>query len=64
MRLTQTDLAAALPDVESTIRIGELDGPVDIVRDGWGVPHIRATTESKLIYYCQCTNHYIGRGSY
>ena len=50
MRLTQADLADALPDLESTIRIGELDGAVDIVRDAWGVPHIRATTEHDAFF--------------
>ena len=50
MRLTQTDLAAALPDLESTIRIDDLDGRVDIARDGWGVPHIRATTEHDAFF--------------
>lgn len=50
MRLTQADLADALPDLESTIRIGELDGAVNIVRDAWGVPHIRATTEHDAFF--------------
>ena len=50
MRLTHADLAAALPDLESAISIGDLDGPVDIVRDGWGVPHIRATTEHDAFF--------------
>ena len=50
MRLTQADLADALPDLESAIRIGELDGAVDIVRDAWGVPHIRATTEHDAFF--------------
>ena len=42
MRLTPDDLAAALPDVESTLRVPGLREPVEIVRDGWGIPHIRA----------------------
>ena len=50
MRLTQADLAAALPDLESTIRVGELDAAVDIVRDAWGVPHIRAATEHDAFF--------------
>ena len=50
MRLTQADLADALPDLESTIRFGELDGAVDIARDAWGVPHIRATTEHDAFF--------------
>ena len=44
MPLTQTDLAACLPDLASTIRTPGLDAPVEILRDGWGIPHIRAAT--------------------
>ena len=50
MRLTQADLADALPDLKSTIRVGELDAAVDIVRDAWGVPHIRAATEHDAFF--------------
>ena len=50
MRLTRADLADALPDLESTIRIGELEGAVDVARDAWGVPHIRAATEHDAFF--------------
>ena len=44
MRITRTDLEAALPDVASTIRLRGLEQGVEVVRDGWGIPHIRAAT--------------------
>ena len=50
MALTSADLAAALPDLESTIRAPGLDAPVDIVRDAWGVPHIRSATEHDAFF--------------
>ena len=44
MPITRTDLEAALPDVASTIRLPGLEHAVEVVRDGWGIPHIRAAT--------------------
>jgi penicillin amidase len=38
------DLRAALPDVEGAVQLDDLDGPVDILRDRLGVPHIRASS--------------------
>jgi penicillin amidase len=37
-------LVAALPDLESDTTIEGLEGPVDVWRDAYGIPHIRATT--------------------
>ena len=42
MAITRADLEAALPDLTATIRVPVLDGGVEVVRDGWGIPHIRA----------------------
>jgi len=42
--ITQEDLVAALPDLESAIRAPGLDQPVEVFRDRWGVPHVRAAT--------------------
>ena len=42
MSMTEADLQAALPDFTSSIRTPGLDEPVEVVRDGWGIPHIRA----------------------
>ena len=42
MSMTEADLQAALPDLISTIHAPGLDQAVEVVRDGWGIPHIRA----------------------
>jgi penicillin amidase len=44
-RITRADLQAALPDVRSTLHLPSLHQPVDICRDRWGIPHIRAASE-------------------
>ncbi|MDE0191835.1 MAG: penicillin acylase family protein [Gammaproteobacteria bacterium] len=44
MPLARADLEAALPDMASTIRLAGLEHAVEVVRDGWGIPHIRAAT--------------------
>ena len=44
-RINKRELLASLPDVNSTLAITGLRGPVTIVRDGWGVPHIKAESE-------------------
>ena len=44
MAMTEADLQAALPDLTSPIRTPGLDAAVEVVRDGWGIPHIRAAT--------------------
>ncbi len=44
MPITRADLEAALPDVVSTIRLAGLEHAVEIARDGWGIPHVRAAT--------------------
>ncbi|MBM3944272.1 MAG: penicillin acylase family protein [SAR202 cluster bacterium] len=42
--LTKDDLRRALPDTSSTYRLPGLDGTAEIVRDGYGIPHVRAGT--------------------
>jgi len=37
-----SDLRAALPDLENDVQLDGLDGPVAILRDRLGVPHVRA----------------------
>ena len=44
MPITRRDLEAALPDVVSTIRVSGLEHAVEVARDGWGIPHIRAAS--------------------
>ncbi len=48
--LTFEDLEAALPDVSSTIRAPGLRESVDVVRDRWGIPHIRAASEHDAFF--------------
>jgi penicillin amidase len=38
----------AFPAVEGQIRLPGLDGPVDVYRDSFGIPHLFATTEHDL----------------
>ncbi len=42
MVITPDDLADALPDVKSSLRLKGLDGAVDVYRDELGIPHMRA----------------------
>ena len=37
-------LQRALPDVSTTLYIDGLDGEIDIYRDGYGIPHVRAAS--------------------
>ena len=39
--ITPADLEAALPDMTSTFTAAGLDGAVEIIRDNFGVPHIK-----------------------
>lgn len=48
--ISEADLEAALPDVTSEVRLAGLEGPVDIVRDEWGIPHIRAGSEHDAFF--------------
>lgn len=50
MRIDRAALEAALPDLTSTVRVKGLDQPVDVVRDRWGVPHIRARTKQDAFF--------------
>ena len=49
-RITHTDLQAALPDVTSTLHLPGLQQPVEICRDAWGIPHIRADNEHDAFF--------------
>ncbi len=42
MPISADDLRAAVPDLTGTLRLPGLEGPVEIVRDRLGVPHVRA----------------------
>ncbi|MBM3925099.1 MAG: penicillin acylase family protein, partial [SAR202 cluster bacterium] len=40
--ITRADLKKALPDITSTLKFPGLLAPVEILRDAWGIPHVRA----------------------
>src|SRR6266496_1765541 len=40
----------ALPQVEGTLRVRGLHGPVEVIRDRWGVPHIYAQDLHDLFF--------------
>ena len=45
-----------LPRTSGSLRLVGLDGPIEIARDRWAVPHIRATTDHDLWFgqgFCQ-----------
>ncbi|NKB69914.1 MAG: hypothetical protein GKR89_22810 [Candidatus Latescibacteria bacterium] len=44
------DLSAALPDLTTPLTLAALHHPVDIYRDPWGIPHIRAQDEHDLFF--------------
>ncbi len=50
MPITRADLVAALPDLTSTIRASGLHQPVEVIRDAWGIPHIRAATKHDAFF--------------
>lgn len=43
-------LRGGLPQTEGTLRVPGLEGPVEIVRDAAGVPHIRATRDRDAFF--------------
>ena len=49
-RLTPSDLQYALPDVTSTLKLSGLEKPVEVCRDRWGVPHLRAENEHDAFF--------------
>ena len=49
-RLTPADLQNALPDVTSTLELPGLQKPVEVCRDRWGVPHVRAENERDAFF--------------
>ena len=50
VKITETDLKAALPDITTTMRFSGLHNPVDVYRDRWGIPHIKAENENDLFF--------------
>jgi len=50
IQITDSELQAALPDLESTVRLPGLASPAAVYRDRWGIPHIRAHSEWDLFF--------------
>ena len=48
--VTAESLRAALPDVSGTLTVKGLDGPVEVYRDGYGVPHVRARSAQDAFF--------------
>ena len=42
--ITEKDLKSGLPDTSKTFRLKGIDGPIEIYRDRFGVPHVLAKT--------------------
>ena len=50
IQITDSELQAALPDLESTVRLPGLASPAAVYRDRWGIPPIRAHSEWDLVF--------------
>jgi penicillin amidase len=48
--ITQQDLQAALPQLGGVVRIEGLEGPVEVYRDRFGIPHIQASCEPDAFF--------------
>ena len=44
MAIDANDLRAALPDLTSDISLKNCDGPIELLRDSFGIPHVRAVS--------------------
>jgi penicillin amidase len=45
-----TTRAAPLPQLSGTLSVGGLTAPVQVARDRWGIPHIKALTQGDLFF--------------
>ena len=50
MTLTRKDLERAVPDLSASLTLGGLEGPVDVYRDSFGIPHVRAGSTSDAFF--------------
>ena len=50
VKITEADLKAALPDLTTTMRFSGIHKSVDVYRDRWGIPHIKAENENDLFF--------------
>ena len=50
VQIAEKDLRDALPDTTTPMRLPGLEHPVEVYRDAWGIPHIRAQCEVDLFF--------------
>ena len=50
MPITHEKLRAALPDMSNTLRVQGTDGTIEIFRDSFGIPHVRAASVSDAFF--------------
>ncbi len=50
LTLGSEQLHVALPDLHTTLKLAGLAQPVEVWRDPWGIPHIRAAGEEDLFF--------------
>lgn len=50
VKIREADLQAALPDVTTTMCFSGIHKHVDVYRDRWGIPHIKAQNENDLFF--------------
>ena len=48
-RISRESLRAAIPALDGTLRIAGLDGPVEVVRDSLGIPHIKGAGDLTVL---------------
>ena len=49
-RLTPDDMKAALPDTSTPMSLAGLDGTVEVYRDSYGIPHVRAQSTDDAFF--------------
>ena len=48
--ITGQDLKSAVPSLTGTVRLNGLDGPVKVYRDSYGIPRIKAKSETDAFF--------------
>ena len=48
---SRDDLKSALPDTSKTLQLNGLDASIEIYRDGYGIPHVKAQTVPRRLLW-------------
>ena len=48
--INDQDLKQAMPKIDGTVRLNGLDAPVEVYRDNFGIPHVRASRERDAFF--------------